>query len=523
MFGKEVHSKIYYISLACLAASLSLSIFTTSLFQIVLLANWILDGRFGEKWTLFRGRKSVWLILSIYLLFLVGLLYTSDFTYAFHDLRIKLPLLALVIIMGTTPPLSRGKLKWILIALVAGVLIGSFASMSVLMGIIDIPYKDMRDISIFVSHIRFSLLIDVAIFSLVYMISDREFSPQKYEPVLYTAALIWLVFFLFILQAITGILIFLAVSFILFWIYFSRVRNIVMRWTVAVFMVAGAMLFLSMLTKSLDRFYRVEQINPDTIEQVTAGGRPYVHDFNSLFIENGHYIWLYVCEPELEQEWNRISEIDYNRMDTHGNVIKYTLIRYLTSMGLKKDSVGVGLLNSEDIALIEQGKANYLYGKKLNFYTKVYEVLWQIDVYRKGGNPSGHSVTQRILYFQAAMGIIKEHKWFGVGTGDVRIAYEEFYERKGSPLSEHWRLRAHNQFLTFLVTYGIIGLIWILFSLLYPVYLEGKQNDYFIWMFLLVGLLSMLNEDTLETHTGVSFFAFFYVLFLLAVAPRQKT
>ncbi len=380
----------------------------------------------------------------------------------------------------------------------------------------------MRDISLFVSHIRFSLLIDVSVFSLIFMIFVRDFSSRKWEPAIYASVLVWLIIFLFILQVITGILIFLGVFFILFWVYLSRVRNIVMRWTLAVLMIAVSLIGLSMLTKSLGRFYQVEQIDPETIEQKTQSGNPYVHDFNQSFIENGHYIWLYVCESELEQEWNRISEIDYNGKGAQGNMIKYTLIRYLTSRGLKKDSVGLSRLSRDDIELIEQGKANYLYGEKLNLYAKMYEVLWQIDVYRKGGNPSGHSVTQRILYFQAAIGIIRENPLFGVGTGDVRMAYEEYYERMGSPLYERWRLRAHNQFLTFLVTYGIAGFLWIMFSLLYPVYLEEKRNNYFIWMFLMIGLLSMLNEDTLETHTGVSFFAFFYALFLLAMAPKQK-
>ena len=171
---------------------------------------------------------------------------------------------------------------------------------------------------------------------------------------------------------------------------------------------------------------------------------------------------------------------------------------------------------------IEQGKANYIYGKKWSFYAKVYEILWQIDVYRKGGNPSGHSVTQRILYFQAAFGIISENILFGVGTGDVVNSYKEYYNRSGSSLSNPWRLRAHNQFLTFLLTYGIFGFLWIIISLLYPVFLEGKLRDYFLWMFLMIGLFSMLNEDTLETHTGISFFAFFYALFLLATPPQQS-
>lgn len=522
MFSKEVHSRIYVISLACLAASLPLSVFTTSVFQFVLAGNWILEGRFREKWSLFRSRPSLWLILSVYLVFLGGLLYTSDLSYGLHDLRIKLPLFALALIMGTTPPVGKPALKWILLALVAGVFAGTMSSISVLLGIIDIPFKDMRGISIFVSHIRFSLLINVSIFALIYMIFDREFSPRKWEPALYTAVMIWLILFLFILQAVTGIIIFLIVSFIIFWIYLFRVWSIVLRWTLAVFMLAAVMLGMSMLTKSLGRFYRVEKINPETIEQETVNGRPYVHNFDSPFIENGNYIWLYLCEPELEEGWNRISEIDYLGKDSLGNEIKYTLIRYLTSMGLRKDSVGLSRLSQEDINNIEQGKANYIYGRKWSFYAKVYELLWQIDTYRKGGNPSGHSVTQRILYLEAGLNIFKEHPWIGVGTGDVITAYEEYYEQIQSPLSKEWRLRAHNQLLTFLVTYGIIGFLWIFFCIFYPVHLESKFKDYLVVMFLMVAVLSMLNEDTLETHTGVSFFAFFYCLFLFAAETRKE-
>jgi len=522
MFGKEVHSRVYFISLACLAASLPLSEFTTSFFELVLLGNWILEGQFRKKWIVFRQRRSLWLILSIYLVFLGGLLNTTDFSYAFHDLRIKLPLLMLVLIMGTTPPVGQSHLKWILIALATGVFAGSLSSISVLTGIIDIPFKDMRGISLFVSHIRFSLLINVAIFSLIYMIFDREYSPRKWEPPLYTGIMIWFVIFLFILQSITGILIFLLVSFIIFWIYLHRVWSIVLRWTLAVFMLTALMLGMSLLTKTLGKFYNVEHIDPETIEQATVGGRPYFHDFSSPFIENGYYIWMYICEPELEQEWNRVSEIAYWGEDTQGQEIKYTLIRYLTSLGLRKDSAGIAQLSPEDIVCIEQGKANYIYGKKWSFYAKIYEILWQIDVYRKGGNPSGHSVTQRILYFQAAFGIIRENILFGVGTGDVVNAYKEYYNRSGSSLSNPWRLRAHNQFLTFLLTYGIFGFLWIIISLLYPVFLEGKRRDYFLLMFLMVGLFSMLNEDTLETHTGISFFAFFYALFLLATPPQQS-
>jgi len=516
MFGKEVHSKIYFIGLACLAASLPLSVFTTSLFEIVLAANWLLEADFKNKFRKLRERRSLWFILSIYLVFLAGLVFTKDFNYAFHDLRIKLPIFVLALIMGLSEPITSKQLKWVLLFLVAGVFASSVSSMAVLTGIIDYAYKDLREISLFVDHIRFSLLNDMAIFSLVYLILERKMTRVKWERIIYAMLLCWLVIFLFILQAITGIFIFLGVGFILFWVYLHKIPTVVLRWTLAVFVICGTLLCFSILARSVDRFYSVEEIDLEKIEQVTINGNPYTHDFSRMYIENGHYTWLYVCEPELKKEWNLVSEFDYDGHDQQGNRINYTLIRYLTSKGLRKDSAGLAQLRSKDLRLIEQGKANYLLGRKFSLYNKLYEVLWQIDVFRKNGNPSGHSVTQRILYLQAALDIIRDHFWIGVGTGDVLISYAAYYQEVDSPLSERWRLRAHNQLLTFLLTYGIIGFIWILVGILYPVYLERKWNDYLMIMFLFVGFFSMLNEDTLETHTGVSFFAFFYALFLFA-------
>ncbi len=515
MFGKEVHSKIYFIGLACLAASLPLSVFTTSVFEIILAANWLLEADFRSKLWKLRERRSLWFILSIYLVFLAGLVFTKDFAFAFHDLRIKLPIFVLALIMGLSEPITSKQFKWVLLFLVTGVFASSVSSMAVVTGIIDYTYTDPREISLFVDHIRFSLLIDIAIFSLVYMILDREMA-TRWERIIYSMLLGWLVIFLFILQAITGIIIFLGVGFILFWVYLHKVPTVVLRWTLAVFMIIGTLIGLSILTRSIGRFYKVEKIDRENIEQTTINGNPYTHDFSQEFIENGHYIWLYFCEPELRKEWNLVSEIDYDNQDSLGNEIKYIIIRYLTSRGLRKDSAGMAQLGSEDIRLIEQGKANYLHGKKFSLHNQMYLIFWQIDVFRKNGNPSGHSVTQRILYLQAALDIIGDHFWIGVGTGDVMTAYSAHYQKVNSPLSERWRLRAHNQLLTFMLTYGIIGFIWILVGILYPVCLERKWNDYFMIMFLLVGFFSMLNEDTLETHTGVSFFAFFYSLFLFA-------
>jgi hypothetical protein len=68
--------------------------------------------------------------------------------------------------------------------------------------------------------------------------------------------------------------------------------------------------------------------------------------------------------------------------------------------------------------------------------------------------------------------------------------------------------------VTFFITFGIIGFVISMFSIFAPVFYEKKWHDYLFLVFFIIGMLSMLNEDTLETQTGVSFFMFFYALLL---------
>jgi len=41
-----------------------------------------------------------------------------------------------------------------------------------------------------------------------------------------------------------------------------------------------------------------------------------------------------------------------------------------------------------------------------------------------------------------------------------------------------------------------------------------KFSDYFFLVFFIIVMLSMIPEDTIESQAGVTFFAFFYSLFL---------
>ncbi len=515
-------ANLRFFSLILLAVSLPLSVFTTSLAEILLMAGWLAEGGYAVKFRLFRERPALWFITSLYLLHLLGLLYTTDFSYALHDLRIKLPVLILPLVLGTTPGPGKKPLRTILLFFTAATMVSGLISFLVFQHVIPIEYYDIRDISIFVSHIRLALMVCLAVFILFYYLftPDAGMRLTGRMRILAFSSAAWLIFFLYVLKSFTGLIVFLVVSLILAWYRAGRIARKETRIITRILLLAVPLLIASWVTSCVSRYYTHDRVDFSRLEERTANGNPYFHDTLSQATENGHYVWLYVSTKELKSCWNRRSDYPFEGKDKRGQELRYTLIRYLTSKGLRKDCEGVNALTAEDVKAVENGKANCIFLRRYSLYPRVYQIIWEFDRYSMGGSPSGHSITQRVAYLGAAWGIIRHHFLIGVGTGDVQKAFNTYYEEHHSRLRLQNRRRAHNQFVTFFVTFGLVGFVAAMWAIFAPVFYERKWSDYLFMVFFLTGLLSMLNEDTLETQTGVSFFMFFYALLLFR--PKKE-
>ncbi|MEM9023368.1 MAG: hypothetical protein AAGB22_06485, partial [Bacteroidota bacterium] len=199
------HQRIYFIGLLLIVVGLLFSKPLMSMAQMLLIINWLWEGNLKAKWHRFRTNTGAVLISSIFLLHLIGLTYTADWAYALHDLKIKLPLLVLPLIISSSQPLSRERFTFVISVFITTVLIATFVSTFVFLGFTNLESRDIRDISIFISHIRFSLLICLAIFALLYFATQRH---QRNEVRLVQVALaFWLFLFMIILQSMTGMVI----------------------------------------------------------------------------------------------------------------------------------------------------------------------------------------------------------------------------------------------------------------------------------------------------------------------------
>jgi len=513
MLKQSVHRNIFLGSLIALAVAMPLSMFLMSFSQIVLTLNWIVEGRFGEKWRRLKQNKSIVFFLVLFAAHLVGLVYSDNWLYGLHDLKVKLPLLFLPLVLGTSDLLEKKHWRVVIYCFIGAVFAATCASMAVALDVVDIPFRDSRNLSLFIWHIRYALFIDMAIFSLFYFIFDGSISNRKVLIMLFILAL-WLLVFLFILQSFTGIVVLLVVGILLLLYYIFTLASIRAKLLLLIPLLLVPLVCIGYVGYVAHRYYNIERIDVKKLETHTALGNLYGHNLNDKSVENGHYVWLYVAEDELAKAWDKRSKVNFYGKDTIGQDLKYTLVRYLASRGLRKDAQGLSALGDDEIHEIECGVSNYLFRNKLSLYKKVYEVIWQFDDIKNGGDPSGHSITQRFVYLKAALNIIGQHAWFGVGNGDVGDAYKAYYASQTSGLSPRWQLRAHNQLITLVISFGIVGFLCILVALFISVYKVRRHLDYFSFVFLAVAILSMLNDDTLETLAGSVFFAFFYSFFL---------
>ena len=529
----KIHSQIYFTSLILLALAIPISQVAMSIAQFLLLFNWIVEGNLKSKLKSFFYNKIALVLTSFFILHVLGLICTTDFDYAIKDLRTKVPLVLLPLILSTSSSISKKQFSSILYFFICSVIAGSLISLYLLLtkNLIDI-----RDAFPFISHIRFSLCICLAIFSAIYLTFQKQSSEVRLFDLsvflfINLCIILWLLSSLFIFESITGILILFSIwftfSFYYIFIYTipdTRLPIRIIRLSILTFNILLLTFASYQLRMVYNDVYTFRKVDYRHLPVLTPNSSVYTHDSLNQLTENGYSIGLFLCDSEMRYAWNTRSKIKYDSLDLKHQNLKQTLIRYLSSKGLHKDAEGVNALSKKDISAVEKGIANCYYILHPGIFARLHQIIWEYKIFRQTGDFNSHSVIQRFEFWKASIGIIKDNFWIGVGTGDMNIAFQQQYKKMRTELSPNNRWRSHNQYLSVFVGFGIIGLLWFLFTLFYPFY--SLRRDYFnlrlstynlrlYTSFFIIIVLSMLTEDTLETQAGVTFFAFFNSFFLL--------
>jgi O-antigen ligase len=126
------------------------------------------------------------------------------------------------------------------------------------------------------------------------------------------------------------------------------------------------------------------------------------------------------------------------------------------------------------------------------------------------GNKNEVEMNGRFDRWTTAGILIKKSPFIGTGAGsEVPLLRDLYFERK-MYLSYLDSLNAHNQYLSFIINSGLVGLAVYLASLAWGFWLSVKKRDLMLLTFIIVVSIVSISEDLLMVNKGIYFYAFFF-------------
>lgn len=468
--------------------------------MMLIALNVLLEADFRSYWGRMKSNRAFLLILVFFWLHALSLLWSDNIDYGIQDFKAKLPIFVIPTVLCWKPVTKQIHINLILTAFLGSLIFTSIYNVLAYQQVFGSrAYDDIRGLSLFCSHIRYALLISLgAGVSIVAAIRIRKWA------IPFVILSLWFVAYTLYSQVITGAITMAGVIAIASISFLSK-RSKLLSIGVLVFSVSVVSAIAFWLFSPLD----IDPKEYENLDRRTPKGNWYSHTLDLISSETGRPILIYVCEPELEREWNKRSKIPYRGYNVQGDQVNFTLIRYMESKNLRKDGMDFAKLSDKDIRNVEMGCASVNHS---GLMARMHSLK---DELNNEEDPNGHSLLQRMEYWKGAWTLARTNLFIGLGSGDVQDAFNHYYDRTNSPLLEENRKRAHSQFLTVLLTFGLPGFILFMVLIVYS-FKRLTDNRHLIGLFALsIAVLSFFMEDTLETQTGATFFALFFGLYVL--------
>ncbi len=463
--------KVHLLALALLFVGVVTSKFLLSLGMIIGVGTLLIERDFKAYWLEIKENRFFQFVVLFYLLCCVSLCWSQNLPYGLHDLRVKTSLIVIPLLLIVKPLKSDPIKNLLLLLFVSSIVISSLINFAVFQFALskDAIY-DVRQMSLCGSHIRYGIIVAFGIGVCINYYNRLD----KYK-LLTLLVIVWLVFYTYYSQVLAGLISLIIIAFLGGILYLIKKKK------------EKLVLGIVLITIAITGFCCYALFVPETHKNISQHA-----DLDGM-----------------EKAWAKRSTYQFDSTDNKNQILKETLVRYLDSKALVNDSMGVGKLSDKDIRNIENGYAD-IHETQSGLIARYYGLRYQIH---EAKNPNGHSLLQRLSSWTSAWNITKDHWIMGVGIGDVADAFVLQYEKEHSLLREENRLRAHNTYLTTWLSLGIFGFLYLCFFLGSYFKYQWRDLNFLGLAFICISLASFCLEDSLETQTGVSFFALFYTFY----------
>ncbi len=144
------------------------------------------------------------------------------------------------------------------------------------------------------------------------------------------------------------------------------------------------------------------------------------------------------------------------------------------------------------------------------------EALWDLS-YNAGEKYNSKTIgDSRAARWVVAKDLILEKPFFGHGLGVEKNLLTEKYKENGLYIAATNRYDAHNQYLSYTIESGIIGLLAFLLFLGLNIITSLKSKDMISFYFFFSLICISLVENFFTNNAGITFIAFFSTIFLFS-------
>lgn len=122
----------------------------------------------------------------------------------------------------------------------------------------------------------------------------------------------------------------------------------------------------------------------------------------------------------------------------------------------------------------------------------------------------------RIARWESAIEAVENKPVIGYGTYTEKDVLAHYYQKNGLIVSYNNRYDAHNLYFSFLIEYGIVGLLFLILFLITNLFIAIKYNDVeFLFLILMIIAISCF-ENYLQNNAAITFVALFSTVFLFS-------
>ncbi len=138
------------------------------------------------------------------------------------------------------------------------------------------------------------------------------------------------------------------------------------------------------------------------------------------------------------------------------------------------------------------------------------------------GNP-GELTDPRMARWDIAVKIGAQSPVIGYGAGsEVALLREGYFQHKFYR-SYLTNLNAHNQFISFFIKFGAVGLLIFVCTLVYGFRVSFRHKDLLLFAFLSITTAVCLSENIMDRDKGIFYYAAFFSLLIFSHYPIHYT